>query len=313
MSVRSKIIFALALVLFAGTISRTQQPRFHLQEATIDDVHRAIRSGQLTCSALVKLYINRAKAYNGVSNELVTRDGVPIPSVPGVVRAGAPIKFPTETIAISTLLPDFDQYAGPPIEFGRMEPTASDPAVQQQYGMTVGIPNSGQVNALGTLNLRGERSVTCKGDRDKAPSAGPAARRIAAGVRRIPQAAGCAGARRGTRRAIRPQSRSARDADVLHSVFVQGSVRHQRHAQRRRRRRPLRHRFPGARPHAGRRAAQERRDHLRQGRQSPNTTAARSRRFAAVEKIPEPNRPTKMLVSTRATSAAPGPAIRASL
>ncbi len=173
MSVRSKIFLVLFSILSAGTISRTQQPRFHLQEATIDDVHRAIRSGQLTCSALVKLYVNRAKAYNGVSNELVTRDGAPIPPAPGVVRAGAPLKFPTETIAISTLLPNFDQYSGPPIEFGRMEPTASDPSVQQQFGMTIGIPNAGQANALGTLNLRGERSVTCKGDRDKAPSQGP--------------------------------------------------------------------------------------------------------------------------------------------
>jgi Asp-tRNA(Asn)/Glu-tRNA(Gln) amidotransferase A subunit family amidase len=39
--------------------------------------------------------------------------------------------------------------------------------------MTVGIPDAKQVNALGMLNLRGERSVTCKGDFDKAPSAGP--------------------------------------------------------------------------------------------------------------------------------------------
>jgi len=48
-----------------------------------------------------------------------------------------------------------------------MEPTASDSTVQQQYGMTVGIPNAGQVNALGTINIRGERSVTCKGEFDK--------------------------------------------------------------------------------------------------------------------------------------------------
>ena len=54
-----------------------------------------------------------------------------------------------------------------------MEATASDPDVQQQYGMTVGTPNSGQVNTLGTLNLRGERSVTCKGERDRPPSSGP--------------------------------------------------------------------------------------------------------------------------------------------
>ena len=39
--------------------------------------------------------------------------------------------------------------------------------------MRVGIPNAGQLNALETINIRGERSVTCKGDFDKAPSAGP--------------------------------------------------------------------------------------------------------------------------------------------
>jgi hypothetical protein len=60
-----------------------------------------------------------------------------------------------------------------------MEPTASDPAVSQQYGMVVGIQNAGQVNALSTINLRGERSVTCKGDFDRAtgplPPGAPAA------------------------------------------------------------------------------------------------------------------------------------------
>ena len=39
--------------------------------------------------------------------------------------------------------------------------------------MTVGIPNAGQVRALGMLNVRGERSVTCKGDFDRHPSKGP--------------------------------------------------------------------------------------------------------------------------------------------
>ena len=141
--------------------------RFHLQDATIDDIHRAIRDGQITCQGLVQLYLNRAKAYNGVADELVTQDGASIPAAPGVVRAGSALQYPTATVAISTLLPNFDQYAGPPIELGRMEPTASDPSVDQQYGMTIGMPNAGQLNALGTLNLRGERSVTCKGDRDE--------------------------------------------------------------------------------------------------------------------------------------------------
>ena len=158
---------------FLASAGAAHAQQFHLQETTIDDIHRAIRSGQVTCKGLVQMYLNRAKAYNGVPDELVTKDGAPIPAAPGVVRVGSPLKFPTQTIAISSLLPDFDQYAGPPIEFGRMEPTASDPTVDQQYGMTVGMPNAGQLNALGTLNLRGERSVTCKGDRDRRSSDGP--------------------------------------------------------------------------------------------------------------------------------------------
>ena len=166
-------LLAAAVMLVAGDAPHSQQPGFHLEEATINDLHRSIRSGQITCRGLIQLYIERAKAYNGVSNVLVTADGKPVPPAPGVVRAGAPLKFPTQTVAISSLLPNFDQYIGPPIEFGRMESTASDPTVQQQFGMTVGIPNAGQLNALGTINIRGERSVTCKGDRDRRPSEGP--------------------------------------------------------------------------------------------------------------------------------------------
>jgi Asp-tRNA(Asn)/Glu-tRNA(Gln) amidotransferase A subunit family amidase len=41
--------------------------------------------------------------------------------------------------------------------------------VYQQYGMVTGIPNAGQLNTLETLNVRGERSVTCKGAFDAAP------------------------------------------------------------------------------------------------------------------------------------------------
>ena len=54
-----------------------------------------------------------------------------------------------------------------------MEATASDPEVAQQFGMTVGKSDAGQVNALATLNIRGERSVTCRGDFDRHPSLGP--------------------------------------------------------------------------------------------------------------------------------------------
>jgi amidase len=152
---------------------RSQAPAFQIEEATIAEVHRAIQQSQITCRGVVEAYLDRARAYNGVSDRLVTKDGAPTAASTGAIRARSPLRFPTETVAIATLLPDVDQYAGPPIELGRMEATASDPEVQQQFGMTVGTPDSGQINALGTLNLRGERSVTCKGDRDRHPSSGP--------------------------------------------------------------------------------------------------------------------------------------------
>ena len=149
-----------------------QQETFRIEETTIDAMHNAIRQGQITCQGVVQQYLDRAKAYNGVPSALMTADGAPIPQAYGTVRAGAPLTFPTQTVKASTLLPDLDKYAGPPLEFGRMEATASDPSVQQQYGMIVGLPNAGQVNALATINIRGERSVTCKGDFDRAPGAG---------------------------------------------------------------------------------------------------------------------------------------------
>ncbi|HWF86642.1 MAG TPA: amidase, partial [Vicinamibacterales bacterium] len=77
------------------------------------------------------------------------------------------------TAAVSTVLPQFDQYTGAPIEYGRMESTQSDPAVQQQYGMVTGIADAGQINALTTFNVRGERSVTCKAACDAPLSSGP--------------------------------------------------------------------------------------------------------------------------------------------
>ncbi len=146
---------------------------FRLEEATIEQLHAAIRAGKTTCVAIVQHYLARVRAYNGVASVLVTEDGKPVAEATGTVRAGAPLRFPTDTVAASTVLPDLDKYKGKPLEFGRMEPTASDPGVQQQFGMIAGKPNAGQLNALATLNIRGERSVTCRGDFDRHPSQGP--------------------------------------------------------------------------------------------------------------------------------------------
>ncbi len=142
---------------------------FQVEETSITGIQTANQKGQTTCEQVVQAYINRAKAYNGICTALVTPDGKPIPAQMGAVRAGSPIKFPTETVAVGKFLPNFDKYKGMPLEYGRMESTESDPTVMQQYGMVVGIPDAGQLNALSTLNIRGERSVTCKGAFDAPP------------------------------------------------------------------------------------------------------------------------------------------------
>src|SRR5436853_1708624 len=151
----------------------TQKKPFRPEEATSDELQAAIRAGETTVVQVVEHYIARARAFNGVASLLVTEDGGNITEATGTVRAGMPLRFPTETVAVSTIFPDLDKYEGPPLEFGRMEATASDPSVQQQYGMIAGKPNAGQLNALATLNIRGERSVTCKGEFDRHPSLGP--------------------------------------------------------------------------------------------------------------------------------------------
>jgi amidase len=148
-------------------------PPFKLVEATIADIHRAIRRGEVTCKQLVQAYLDRIAAYNGPCTKLVTADGMPIPAAQGYVRSGARIAYPTETFPVSEMLPNLDQYAGPPIDLGHMEPSISDPTAMQQIGLVTGIPNAGQVNALETVNIRGERSQSCKGAFDTHPDEGP--------------------------------------------------------------------------------------------------------------------------------------------
>ncbi|MDB5553564.1 MAG: amidase, Asp-tRNAAsn/Glu-tRNAGln amidotransferase subunit [Rhizobium sp.] len=164
---------------------------FRLEEATIAELHEAIKSGETTLVGVVQHYIDRVRAFNGVASMLVTEDGAPIAEATGTMRGTQPLRFPTQTVKASDVLPDLDKYVGPPLEFGRMEATASDPSVKQQFGMLVGIPNAGQVNALGTINIRGERSATCKGEFDKHPSLGalpPGAPPVCEYFRQLPDA-----------------------------------------------------------------------------------------------------------------------------
>ena len=65
-----------------GAMIAAKKP-FCLEEATIDEMHRAIQSGEITVVEIVQHYIARARAYNGVSSVLVTEHGDPVPPTTG--------------------------------------------------------------------------------------------------------------------------------------------------------------------------------------------------------------------------------------
>ena len=119
----------------------TKEKKFNVVEASIEDLHAAIKAGETTLVEVTQSYIDRVRAYNGVSSMLVTENGSEVDSVPGEKRGGHQIIFPTETVHVDKVLPDRNNYKGPPLEFGRMEKTASKGDVYQQFGMIAGIPN----------------------------------------------------------------------------------------------------------------------------------------------------------------------------
>jgi Asp-tRNA(Asn)/Glu-tRNA(Gln) amidotransferase A subunit family amidase len=52
---------------------------FRLEEATIDDLHAAIKAGEITCVQVVQHYLDRARAYNG-AYEAASRRRIPPPA-----------------------------------------------------------------------------------------------------------------------------------------------------------------------------------------------------------------------------------------
>jgi Asp-tRNA(Asn)/Glu-tRNA(Gln) amidotransferase A subunit family amidase len=61
----SLVLSVVSLQADAAEPAKKSGKPFHLEEATIEDVHRAMLAGQLTSTQLVTLYFNRIKAYNG--------------------------------------------------------------------------------------------------------------------------------------------------------------------------------------------------------------------------------------------------------
>jgi amidase len=145
--------FAPELLLHAQTAKPSATAwKFRLEETKIEDIHRAIRSGQITCARLVQAYINRIRAYDGT--------------------CVAPAD-PNDGNDPKNHFPDVAKYTGTPLQPGVMQATISDPAKMQIYGTIRGLKNAGQLRSLSTVNIRGERCATCKGSCDLHPSKGP--------------------------------------------------------------------------------------------------------------------------------------------
>src|SRR5687767_8552634 len=55
---------ALGLSIALGGCAVTEQTKFQLQEATVASVHGALARGEITCTQLTRLYLERIEAYN---------------------------------------------------------------------------------------------------------------------------------------------------------------------------------------------------------------------------------------------------------
>jgi amidase len=54
---------------------KDHETSFRLEEATIADLHEAIRAGKTTLVEVVERYIDRARAYNGIAYLMLREDG----------------------------------------------------------------------------------------------------------------------------------------------------------------------------------------------------------------------------------------------
>ncbi|HEX2226217.1 MAG TPA: amidase, partial [Candidatus Binatia bacterium] len=89
-AVLSIAFMLLALSAGAPRTAGAQSGRFHLEEATIADVHRAIRTKQITATQLVQAYFKRIEAYNGtcVKGDVDPASGLMLGDLTPIENAG---------------------------------------------------------------------------------------------------------------------------------------------------------------------------------------------------------------------------------
>src|SRR5579871_3407491 len=87
LGIGAAVLHAAQLALVSKAASA---PRFHLEEATIADVQRAIRAKEITAEQLVQLYFKRIEAYNGacVKGEVDPATGLMLGEITPIENAG---------------------------------------------------------------------------------------------------------------------------------------------------------------------------------------------------------------------------------
>src|ERR1700733_8867567 len=87
LSIGTVVLYAGYLALMAKAASA---PRFHLEEATIADVHRAIRAKEITAEQVVQHYFKRIEAFNGtcVKGEVDLATGLMFGDIVPIENAG---------------------------------------------------------------------------------------------------------------------------------------------------------------------------------------------------------------------------------
>lgn len=85
------LIAALIVVEHLAIVAKAASaPRFRVEEATIANVHRAIRAKEITAEQLVQLYFKRIEAYNGtcVKGEIDSGTGLMFGEITPIENAG---------------------------------------------------------------------------------------------------------------------------------------------------------------------------------------------------------------------------------
>jgi hypothetical protein len=149
--------------LFTQHITFAANASFHLEEATIADVQRAIRAKEITATQLVNLYFKRIEAYNGkcVKGDVDPTTGLMLGDLTPIENAGQINAYMTLNIRVTTPSTCARPRAQPPTT-----PTTSRPRMPQSLPSFAPQAQSSWARPI-WMNMRRQASAAA---RDREPA-----------------------------------------------------------------------------------------------------------------------------------------------